>query len=91
MPGPVATAIFDDAKGVGGAEQHHRAAMKDMLAAGMSPGEAAERILAGIAAGDFWVSTHPELTQQTARMRAEYLANLAVPGLAEAAREISGL
>ncbi len=91
MPGPVATAIFDDAKGVGIAEQHHRAAMKDMLAAGMQPAEAADHILAGIARGDFWVSTHPELTRQTARMRAEYLANLAPPGLAEAARQISGL
>lgn len=91
MPGPVATAIFDDAQGVGAAERHHRAAMKRMLADGMSPADAAERILAGIAAGDFWVSTHPEMTLATARMRAEYLANLALPGLAEAAREISGL
>lgn len=91
MPGPVATAIFDDAKGAGAAQQHHRAAMQDMLADGMQPAEAAEHILAGIARGDFWVSTHPELTLQTARMRAEYLANLAVPGLAETAREISGL
>ena len=91
MPGPVATAIFADAKGAGAAQQHHRTAMKDMLAGGMQPAEAAEHILAGIARGDFWVSTHPELTAQTARMRAEYLANLALPGLAETAREISGL
>jgi short-subunit dehydrogenase len=91
MPGPVATAIFDDARGVGAAERHHRATMKDMLADGMAPADAAEHILAGIARGDFWVSTHPELTLQTARMRADYLANLALPGLAEAAREISGL
>jgi short-subunit dehydrogenase len=91
MPGPVATAIFDDAKGAGPAQHHHRAAMKDMLAEGMDPAEAAERILTGIAAGAFWVSTHPEMTLATARMRAEYLANLALPGLAETAREISGL
>jgi len=91
MPGPVATAIFDDARGAGGAQHHHRAIMKDMLADGMEPAEAAERILAGIAGGDFWVSTHPELTLATARMRAEYLSTLARPGLAETAREISGL
>ncbi len=91
MPGPVSTAIFDDAKGAGAAERHHRAAMRDMLAAGMQPAEAAERILAGIAKGDFWVSTHRELTLETARMRAAYLSTLARPGLAEAAREISGL
>ena len=91
MPGPVATAIFDDARGAGAAQHNHRAIMKDMLADGMEPAEAAERILAGIAGGDFWVSTHPELTLATARMRAEYLSTLARPGLAETARKISGL
>jgi len=91
MPGPVATSIFDDAKGAGPAQNHHRAAMKDMLADGMEPMEAARIILAGIARGDFWVSTHPELTLQTARMRAEYLSSLARPDLADTARKISGL
>ena len=91
MPGPVATAIFDDAKGAGVAQHHHRTAMKDMLAGGMQPSEAARIILAGIARGDFWVSTHPDLTLMMARMRAEYLATLARPGLSERAREVSGL
>jgi short-subunit dehydrogenase len=91
MPGPVATAIFTDAKGAGDAQHHHRAAMQGMLADGMEPAAAAERILTGIAAGDFWVSTHPKLTLAMARMRAEYLAALSAPRLAEMARQISGL
>ena len=32
MPGPVTTSIFDDARGAGAAEEHHRTVMKDMLA-----------------------------------------------------------
>lgn len=88
MPGPVATRIFDDAKGAGAAEHHHRSVMKTMLAEGMQPGEAARIILDGIAKGDFWVSTHPELTAQAARGRAEYLSGLKAPILAETARNI---
>jgi NAD(P)-dependent dehydrogenase (short-subunit alcohol dehydrogenase family) len=91
MPGPVATRIFDDAKGVGAAEHHHRAVMSDMLATGMPPTEAAGLILAGITRGDFWVSTHPELTLETARGRADYLANLALPSIADTAQAILGI
>jgi short-subunit dehydrogenase len=91
MPGPVATSIFDDAKGAGSAQDHHRNVMKDMLADGMQPAEAARLILAGIARGDFWVSTHPDLTLRTARMRADYLSALALPDLPDTARKIAGL
>jgi NAD(P)-dependent dehydrogenase (short-subunit alcohol dehydrogenase family) len=91
MPGPVATSIFDDAKGAGSAQDHHRTVMKDMLADGMQPMEAARIILAGIAHGDFWVSTHPDLTLETARMRADYLSSLARPNVADTAREIIGM
>jgi NAD(P)-dependent dehydrogenase (short-subunit alcohol dehydrogenase family) len=91
MPGPVATSIFDDAKGAGSAQDHHRTMMQDMLADGMQPMEAARIILAGIAQGDFWVSTHPDLTLKTARMRAEYLSQLSPPDLADTARKIVGL
>jgi NAD(P)-dependent dehydrogenase (short-subunit alcohol dehydrogenase family) len=91
MPGPVATGIFDGARGAGSAQDHHRSAMKDMLAEGMQPMEAARIILAGIAQGDFWVSTHPDLTLRTARMRADYLSTLALPDLPDTARKIAGL
>jgi NAD(P)-dependent dehydrogenase (short-subunit alcohol dehydrogenase family) len=91
MPGPVATNIFADAEGAGGAHAHHRAAMHDMLSAGMPPMEAARLSLAGVAQGDFWVSTHPELTLATARTRGAYLSNLALPDVAAGARAILGL
>lgn len=91
MPGPVATGIFEAAKGAGIAEHHHRSVMRDMLADSMQPMEAARIIFDGIARGDFWVSTHPELTAETARGRADYLANLSRPSLAETARAILGL
>jgi len=91
MPGPVATSIFDDAKGAGSAQDRHRTMMQDMLAQGMQPMEAARIILAGIAQGDFWVSTHPDLTLRTARMRADYLSTLALPDLPDTARKIAGL
>jgi NAD(P)-dependent dehydrogenase (short-subunit alcohol dehydrogenase family) len=91
MPGPVATSIFNDALGAGSAQDHHRSVMKDMLADGMQPAEAARIILAGIARGDFWVSTHPDLTLKTARMRADYLSALALPDLPDTARKIAGL
>jgi hypothetical protein len=55
---------------------------------GICEAEAARIILDGIAKGDFWVSTHPELTAETARGRSEYLSNLGAPVLAETARVI---
>jgi NAD(P)-dependent dehydrogenase (short-subunit alcohol dehydrogenase family) len=87
-PGPVATRIFRDAAVAGeGAAQHQRA-MQDMVGAGISGLEAGQRILAGIARGDFWVSTHPEMTAAMAKQRAEYLAALATPVLNESMRAL---
>ena len=91
MPGPVATRIFETAKGAGAAQHHHRSMMKDMLAEGMEPAEAARIILKGIARGDFWVSTHPQLTAETARGRAAYLTSQTPPALAETAKAILGV
>jgi len=42
MARPLATSIFTDAKGAGSADSHHRTVMKDMLADGMKPMEAAQ-------------------------------------------------
>jgi NAD(P)-dependent dehydrogenase (short-subunit alcohol dehydrogenase family) len=88
LPGPVATRIFDDAAlGRDAASvMTHRGVMQKMVGGGLSGREAADRILAGVAAGEFWVSTHPELTAQMAKQRAEYLATQATPALNEAAR-----
>ena len=84
LPGPVATRIFEDSKpGTDLMVVHHREVMRAMLTqSGISGLEAAERILAQIAAGEFWVSTHPEITAEFARNRAAHLAALARPQLA---------
>jgi len=83
LPGPVATRIFEDSQGPGDAmSAHHQAMMAGMLAvSGMSSLEAARLILPQIAAGEFWVSTHPEMTSEFANNRARHLAALATPAL----------
>jgi hypothetical protein len=48
---------------------------------GMSPEDAAETIFAQLAQGQFWVSTHPELTQAMAQQRADHLSTLSKPYL----------
>jgi NAD(P)-dependent dehydrogenase (short-subunit alcohol dehydrogenase family) len=87
-PGPVATRIFRDAAIAGEGAAHHQQAMQSMVGAGITGLEAGERILAGVARGDFWVSTHPEMTAAMARQRAEYLAALATPVLTDALRAL---
>jgi NAD(P)-dependent dehydrogenase (short-subunit alcohol dehydrogenase family) len=92
LPGPVATRIFDDAATARDPAkiEFHRKAMQDMT---HGPGsvtgkQAAEMILAGIAAKQFFVSTHPEITAQMARQRAEHLSTLSTPTLGEEARRM---
>lgn len=83
LPGPVATRIFADGgtSADAGSEQH-RAMMHSMLEAdGISSVEAAQRILPQLAAKEFWVSTHPEITREFAGNRARHLAGLAKPAL----------
>ncbi|WP_116364059.1 SDR family NAD(P)-dependent oxidoreductase [Parahaliea mediterranea] len=85
LPGPVATRIFED----GGtttdtSSEQHRVMMNTMLEAdGISGYEAAQRILPQLAAGDFWVSTHPDITREFAAGRAAHLSALAKPALPE--------
>lgn len=94
LPGPVATRIFEDAP-VGdnpSTVDRHRAHMNAMLREyGISGLEAGQRILDGIAAGQFWVSTHPEMTAEAAAGRAAYLQSGARPHLTDAARSILGM
>ena len=91
LPGPISTQIFNDAATVGERPQieHHRKAMNDMIsgAGSLSGKQAAEVILAGIAARDFFVSTHPEITAQMAKQRAEHLSTLSTPTLSEEHRK----
>jgi NAD(P)-dependent dehydrogenase (short-subunit alcohol dehydrogenase family) len=93
LPGPVMTRIFEDAPiGQDAASvAHHMRVMKDMLAQhGMPAKQAASIMLERIAAGDFWVSTHPAITEQMARARAEHLQQLARPTMTAEAVAILG-
>lgn len=85
VPGPVATRIFDDAPSAQDpVSEFHRGVMQSMIDAnGVTPEEAAARILPQIAAGEFWVSTHPEMTREYAAARAEHLAGLTAPTLSD--------
>ena len=90
LPGPVATRIFADAA-LGrdpASVAAHRKAMQDMVGSGLTGRQAADIILPEIAAGSFWVSTHPEITAEMAKQRAEYLATQATPGLTPGMRAL---
>ena len=91
LPGPVATRIFDDApmgKDPRGVEAH-RGHMQTMLREyGTSPAEAGRLILDGVARGDFWVSTHPQMMAEAAHDRAAYLQKMERPRLTQTARAI---
>ena len=91
LPGLVATRIFEDAAADRSSDfvERQRNIMKDMLAqGGLTPVDAGKIILKGIAAEQFWVSTHPEVTAHMAKARADYLGALKTPALAEEARNI---
>lgn len=92
LPGPVATRIFDDAAtGRDRAQiEGHRKAMNAMTSGpgSLTGKQAAEVILAGIAAKEFFVSTHPEVTAHMAKQRAEHLATLSTPTLNDEARAL---
>ncbi len=92
LPGPVSTRIFDDAAtGRDRAQvEGHRKAMNAMTSGpgSLTGKQAAEVILAGIAAKEFFVSTHPEITAQMAKQRAEHLATLSTPTLNDEARAL---
>jgi NAD(P)-dependent dehydrogenase (short-subunit alcohol dehydrogenase family) len=84
LPGPVATRIFQDSEALPDPiVKHHREVMHAMLEeVGITPLEAGERILEQIAAGQFWVSTHPDITAGMAQGRAAHLSGLQNPVLA---------
>ena len=89
-PGPVATRIFLDGHVQGEGAAQHRSQMQAMVGAGISGLEAGERILRGVASGDFWVSTHPDMTLAMAKQRAEHLATLSTPALTPPLRALLG-
>lgn len=93
LPGPVSTRIFEDSQtGAAPGNERHRQLMHGMLATdGISGYEAARRILPQVADGQFWVSTHPEMTREFAQQRAQYLSALATPQMPLAALQAMGL
>lgn len=91
LPAQVATRIFEDAPTGGSSPMvmKQREIMHSMVThMGITPIEAGEIILTGIAAGDFWVSTHPETTAYMAAARASHLCALSTPALADEARAL---
>lgn len=79
-PGFIATRIFEDTNATGEESEQFRETMQAAVhQLGMAPREAAALILRGIAAGEFLVSTHPDMTAHLARDRSEYLRTLRAP------------
>jgi NAD(P)-dependent dehydrogenase (short-subunit alcohol dehydrogenase family) len=94
IPGMIKTGIFDAAAGAGEPEaaSRHRTVMRELMAAyGMELAEGAKIILEKIAAGEFWVSTQPEMTAQVNAGRIEFLRTQSTPFLAEQARQLLGV
>lgn len=83
IPGMVKTRIFMDAKpSADPVAAHHQSVMREMMAAyGMELDAACQVILEKIAAGEFWVSTQPEMTDNIASNRARFLIDKTAPVL----------
>jgi len=91
LPAQVATRIFADAPAdlTSPMVSRQREMMHAMITqAGITPEQAGEIILGGIASGEFWVSTHPETTASMAAARAVYLSALATPALPDEVRAL---
>ncbi len=94
IPGMVRTRIFEAAGGVGEPDNasRHRTVMRELMANhGMDLGAASKIILEQMAAGEFWVSTQPEMTRDIVAGRVEFLKSQAKPQLAAQARALLGL
>ena len=81
LPGPVKTQIFESVgEQADPVAAEHRQQMMDLLEGnGITALEAAQTIFRQLAAGKFWVSTHPEMTQMMAEQRASHLSSLNTP------------
>ena len=92
LPSTVHTRIFDEAptdRSCAFAETQ-RMRMAQVVEGGLEIEEAGRRILEGIAAKQFWVSTDPETTAGFAAERARYLEKLAPPALTQEMRYLLG-
>jgi NAD(P)-dependent dehydrogenase (short-subunit alcohol dehydrogenase family) len=83
-PGMVSTRIFEDANAFDAARDPRGGEYLDemrslMKSAGIAPAEAAEMIFAAVAAGEFWVPTHPAMFELSARRRTKMLLERTPP------------
>lgn len=94
IPGSVKTGIFDAEHGKGENDfaTRQRKIMHEMMHAyGMELPEAAQVIFDGLAKGDFWVSTQPQMTRDIVAGRIDFFQSEAAPVLAgEAAAILEG-
>jgi short-subunit dehydrogenase len=91
IPGMIKTSIFNADAGAGepAAAAGHRKAMHDMMAAyGMDLAEGSRVMMEQIAANKFWVSSQPDMTEQTLAGRIEFFQTQADPQIAEGARHL---
>lgn len=94
IPGSVKTGIFDPEHGEGENDfsTQQRKVMHDMMAAyGMELPEAAQIIFDGLAKGDFWVSTQPQMTRDMVAGRIAYFQSEAAPVLGGEVAAILGV
>lgn len=79
-PGPVRSRIFTDARADGAGAERARAFFDEFVtSAGLTPLEAAEVILSGVAAGTFWIETHPRMQEDAVQRRARMLVARTAP------------
>ncbi|MCP3735875.1 SDR family NAD(P)-dependent oxidoreductase [Sphingomonas sp. RP10(2022)] len=84
IPGMLKTSIFDAAAGKGEPEgaARHRAKMAHMMANyGMDLDEGCHKIIAKIAAGEFWVDTQEQMTDDIVAGRVAFLQSRAAPAM----------
>lgn len=91
IPGMIKTSIFnaDAGEGEPAAAAGHRKTMHDMMANyGMDLAEGTRVMLEQVAANKFWVSSQPDMTEQTLAGRIQFLQTQANPQIAEGARHL---
>jgi Short-chain dehydrogenases of various substrate specificities len=94
IPGMLKTSIFDADQGDGEPDSSakHRATMAHMMANyGMELDEGCRRFVEGLAARKFWISSQPEMTEQSINGRIEFFQSQEAPVLHDAAKSILGL
>jgi NAD(P)-dependent dehydrogenase (short-subunit alcohol dehydrogenase family) len=94
IPGMLKTSIFDAEAGIGepASAAKHRATMAHMMATyGMELDEGCRRFVEGLAARKFWISSQPEMTDQSIEGRIAFFKSQEAPELHEAARSLLGI